>query len=92
MNVERSDRGFQYLRHDTYLPENAKHSRLASQSSAIGEYEDSMERPGSSYLWIGEHHHLNREEVAQFVAHLQDWLETGSLEQAPTPPAENKGE
>jgi hypothetical protein len=80
MIIERSDRGFEFLRHDTYLQEDAKHSRLASQSSAIGPYEDSMDRPGSSYLWIGEHHHLNRKEVAQFVTHLQAWLESGSLE------------
>ncbi len=53
--------------------------RLAAQSSAIGDYEDSFERPGSSFLWIGDYHHLNREEVQQLVNHLQSWLKTGSL-------------
>lgn len=79
MKITRSDRGFEFLEHDAYPPGANHDSRLASQSSAVGEYEDSLERPGSSYLWIGMHHHLNREEVEQFVAHLQSWLETGNL-------------
>jgi len=78
MEIERSERGFDFLIHPAYLPED-DFSRLASQSSAIRDYEDAWDRPGSSCLWIGEHHHLNREEVAQFVAHLQAWLNTGSL-------------
>jgi len=79
MQINKSNRGFEFLEHDVY-PLGADHdSRLASQSSAVGEYNDSLERPGSSYLWIGMHHHLNREEVAQFVGHLQNWLNTGSL-------------
>ena len=53
--------------------------RLFQESSAKGDYEDSLDRPGSSFLWIGRNHHLNREEVAEFVKHLQRWLDTGSL-------------
>lgn len=83
MRITKSDRGFQFLEHDTYPSDRSKNAnaRLASQSSLINpEYEDAMSRPGSSYLWIGEHHHLDREQVARFVAHLQSWLDTGSLE------------
>jgi len=80
MQIVKSDRGFEFLNHDAYLPEHrGEHDRLASQSSAIGDYEDSLERPGTSFLWIGDHHHLNREEVAALVQHLQAWLDTGKL-------------
>ncbi len=64
--------------HPAYLaPHEPK--RVASQSSAIGDYPDSLDRPGTSFLWIGEHHHLNREEVAEMVMHLQNWLFAGTL-------------
>jgi hypothetical protein len=78
MKLTKSDRGFEFLNHDTY-ENKPKAGRLASQSSAIGDYEDSLDRPGTSFLWIGNDHHLNREEVRQFVAHLTAWLKTGSL-------------
>lgn len=78
MKITKSDRGFEFLNHDTYLEEDREaNSRLASQSSAIGD--DSLDIPGSSFLWIGEHHHLNRREVAQLVEHLQSWLSHGRL-------------
>ncbi len=81
MNVVKSERGFEVLEHEVYpgVKTSERVLRLALQSSAIGEYDDSMSRPGSSYLWIAEHHHLNREEVEQFVGHLQSWLNTGSM-------------
>jgi hypothetical protein len=80
MKVTKSDRGFEFLNHDAYIPaDRGKYDRLASQSSAVGEYDDAYDRPGSSALWIGEHHHLNREEVAQLVKHLKAWLKTGTL-------------
>jgi hypothetical protein len=31
------------------------------------------------YLWVGDHHLLDRAQVAELVAHLQQWLATGSL-------------
>lgn len=73
-----SDRGFQLLVHDTY-GDQPEETRLAGASSAIGDYDDSFDRPGSSYLWIGEHHHLDRVEVAYLVNFLQQWLDTGKL-------------
>lgn len=36
-------------------------------------------RPGSTHLWVGERHCLNREEVAELVSRLQWWLETSYL-------------
>lgn len=78
MKVTISGRGFEFLTHPAYTPPN-EDKRLASQSSAIGDYDDAMSRPGSSFLWIGDVHHLNREEVAQFIEYLKRWLATGYL-------------
>ena len=48
--------------------------RLVQESSAIGDYEHSMDVPGSSFLWIGEHHHLDREQVLMLIKVLEFWL------------------
>lgn len=82
MKFVRTERGFGLLKHPSHSdpPEDL---RLAQHSSAVGDYDDSFDRPGTSYLWIGDKHHLNREEVAEFVRHLQSWLDTGSLETKP---------
>lgn len=77
MRIEVSDRGFEVLVHEGYAP--AEPARLAGQSSGIGEYEDAFRRPGSSFLWIGSNHHLNREQVKELTEHLTRWLETGSM-------------
>ena len=79
MKIIRSERGFEFLDHEVY-PQSRHDSRLASQSSAIHMEYEGAGTPGSSYLWIGEHHHLNREQVKQFTSHLVAWLDTGSLE------------
>lgn len=82
MKVIKNERGFPCLMHNAYLPnEREERSKLAAQSSAVGDYHDSFDRPGTSFLWIGYHHHLNREEVRQFIKHLQAWVDTGSLNQ-----------
>lgn len=80
MKVTHTQRGFEII-------ENQGCYRL-QQSSAIGDYEDSYDKPGSSFLWFGEEH-LNREQVSvyldcdffpeQMVEHVKAWLETGSL-------------
>ena len=80
MRVTQTQRGFQAVVHEVYPPkEPPQEERVVQQSSAIGEYDDSLDKPGSSYLWVGKDHHLNREEVAQLVKHLQHWLKTGQL-------------
>jgi hypothetical protein len=70
MHIIKGKRGFEFLMHGTTLAP-LEEQRLASQSSA--------DHPGTSFLWIGNNHHLGREDVAQLVRHLQAWLETGSL-------------
>ncbi len=67
-------RGFRNVQHAHYPP-NGEDLRIASESTAIGDYEDSFQEPGSSFLWIGRNHHLNREEVAELIASLQYWIE-----------------
>lgn len=82
MVVTKSNRGFEQLKHAVYVERPESDDRLAAASSVIGDYPDAFERPGTSALWIGQEHHLNREEVAEFVKHLNNWLETGRLEVA----------
>ena len=72
MELSANDRGFLYLQCDGYTKKD-KPVRLFMESSAIGDYEDSFARPGSSYLWVGDAH-LNREEVAALVKNLEVWL------------------
>ena len=71
MKIKKGERGFMYLEHPEYL--TWEDGILAMESSAIGDYKDSLERAGSSFLWIGEKHHLNREEVAELITFLQHW-------------------
>lgn len=78
MRLEKSDRGFMLLLHETYA-EKSEEARLISESSAVGDYEDSYDKPGSSYLWVGNNHHLNREEVKQLIACMQYWLDKKRL-------------
>lgn len=82
MNLTTSQRGFEVVQHEAYLPPHPE-LRLVGQSSAIGGYEDALSRPGSSFLWVGREHHLDRGEVAELAAHLRAWLATGSLDPAP---------
>ncbi len=78
MRFARTERGFGMVAHQSYPTE--EETRLLQHSSAIHpDYEDGLSRPGSSYLWIGDKHHLNREEVTLLVGRLQSWLDTGSL-------------
>lgn len=55
------------------------------ESSAIGDYEDSLDIPGSSSLYIGvpgSEAAYNREEVAAVIAILEWWLDSGRLPNA----------
>lgn len=79
MNAERTERGFVKVTHESYVNPSVQ-ELLIQECSHIGPYEDSDNRPGSSYLWIGEKHRLNREEVTEMVSHLQHWLNTGHLQ------------
>ena len=77
MDIKKSERGFEFLEHRDYPHRNPK--RLVSQSSIVLDYDDALDRPGSSALWVGDNHHLDRKSVEQLVCHLQAWLSTGSL-------------
>lgn len=75
MIEENSNRGFQRITQKSKDYEPLK----IFQSSAIDtETEDGIERPGTSYLWIGESH-CNRAEVKEIIKRLQNWLDTGNL-------------
>lgn len=80
MKITTTQKGFRVLEHDTY-GNDPKPARLIQESSAIGDYQDSFDRPGSSYLWVGADHHLNREEVVELINHLKRWVSIGRLEE-----------
>lgn len=74
MNADTTERGFRLILHPRYV-EDQRLERVVGESSAVGDYEDSWDNPGSSYLWLGEHIHLNREDVGVLIAVLKHWLE-----------------
>lgn len=80
MKTEKVDRGFVVVTHEKYQNKPGEMTRLIQESSAIGDYENSFDCPGSSYLFVGQDHHLNREEVAELIIRIQYWLKTGRLE------------
>jgi hypothetical protein len=79
MQIQHTDRGFEFI--------ECRGLRL-QQSSAIRNYEDAYEKPGSSCLWYDDDH-LDREQVRahidldqmidEFKPHAEVWLRTGSL-------------
>ena len=87
MKAEKTSRGFIVIDHEQYPPVHLiddkpgqstilswPKARLLQESSAIGEYDDSLDCPGSSYLWVGDNHHLNRDEITTLIQILQYWL------------------
>lgn len=83
MRLHQSSRGFWFLLHPEYLKPHEE-SRLVAESSAT-----TLERgPGEEFLWVGEDHHLDREEVTELRDALTRWLETGRLMVAPSPDEE----
>ena len=78
MKLIETNRGFFAIEGNEY-PETEKVSRIIQESSAIGDYSDSFDKPGSSYLWVGNDHHLDREEVLQLVKYMNNWLNNGRL-------------
>jgi hypothetical protein len=77
MYCRQTIRGFNLWVHPKYPPahEGVTFIRLVQESSAIADYADALENPGSSYLWISEDLHLDREDVAKFISLLQHWLD-----------------
>lgn len=79
MRAEKSERGFVFVLEEKYQNEPGKFTRIISESSAIGDHADSFEKPGSSFLWVGNDHHLNREQVRELIQRMEHWLVTGRL-------------
>lgn len=79
MHTHISDRGFTHVLEEKYVRPSGVYTRLISESSAIGNHENSWDEPGSSYLWVGDDHHLNREQVRELIERMQHWLDTGRL-------------
>lgn len=80
MRVTKTSRGFRAVEHHIYPSGDKAH--LLQESSVIApQYEDALDNPGSSYMWVGlgGSFHLDREEVAQLIKYLQKWLKTGHL-------------
>ena len=83
MDFEYSNRGFERFS----IEDKSGNALNAYQSSHIGEYDDSFERPGSSGIWIyveapkGELPAclLNREQAHKLGRRLIAWCKTGSL-------------
>lgn len=75
-----SGRGFNFIMHPEYL-EPYEDRRLVSESSAINT--EAHAGPGGDYLWIGEHHHLDHEQVAELRDALTHWLDKGRLPSEP---------
>jgi len=74
MKAATTHRGFVVVTHPQYLAPHEE-ERLIQESSAIGD----CPSPGGSFLWIGDDHHLNRDEVAELVSRMVTWLATGRL-------------
>ena len=72
MKRTKTDRGFIVFTEHDYP--NGNERRLLQESSAIGDYDDALDNSGSSFLWIGDHFHLNREQVEQLIAEMEYWL------------------
>ena len=77
MEMKPTERGFAAIYCENYP--KYEQARLVQESSAIREYDDAMEKPGSSCLWIGDDFHLNREQVRELVGVLQHWLRNKTL-------------
>jgi hypothetical protein len=80
MKVTTSPNGFECVPCGSFQPnwfDDPKCLYVLRTSGAVGHYADSKERPGTSYLWVGNRFHLDREQVAELIAHLQAWLKTG---------------
>lgn len=79
MKAYKTERGFITVTHEKYQNKPGEMTRLIQESSAIREYDDAYDNAGSSCLWIGEDHHLNREEVKELIERMQYWLDNKRL-------------
>ena len=78
MKASKTVRGFIIVEHPCYTNPDVS-SRVIQESSAVGDSADAVNRPGSSFLWVGDDVHLNREEVVELIGRMQWWVDTGRL-------------
>lgn len=80
MRITQTPRGFGLITHPN--TGDSGEDRLVQESSAVNpDQTGAYDSPGSSYLWIGDRHHLDRPQVMQLITLLQHWVTTGSLPQ-----------
>lgn len=75
-HVSSTSYGFRVVAHPVYSSSIGCESdvaRLIQEDSAIGDCDYNI--PGSSYLWVGSKHRLDREEVRELVGLMSHWLE-----------------
>ena len=82
MKPTRTSRGFEMI---VFRDANGNECSL-QQSSAVGDYPDAINRPGTSFIWLGRdgdlgnnRMHLSWELVSELLPHMKSWLDTGSL-------------
>ena len=80
MKAEETGRGFIRVKHEKYQNKPGVGACLIQESSAIGDYDDSFDNPGSSFLWVGQDHHLDRDEIRDLIDRMQYWLDSKRLE------------
>lgn len=77
--ISRTPAGYEVIYFDGPHRETAPSTaRLVQQSSAIRPYPGAFDKPGSSCLWVGDHH-LDQEAVAELAIRLMAWVASGSL-------------
>ncbi len=72
MKIKETSRGFRcVMRGD---------QNVIQESSGIGDYDNALDIPGSSLLWIGGgDFQFNREEVQELIEFMQHWLDNHRL-------------
>lgn len=75
MKPTKNNKGLTHYWHQKYADQNKEEEFFLGESSAIDfDNDDSLDNPGSSYLWFGRDFHLNRSEVLELIHLLSYWL------------------
>ena len=74
MKYETNVRGFRSITSPALCHGIVHDEVLLQESSKIGDYPDAIDNPGSSCLWVGEHH-LDREQVNELIGAMHHWLQ-----------------
>lgn len=76
MEIKHTQRGFEIIEFEDYYKQSC-----SLQQSSIAIYE----QPGAGYVWLGvsnERMHLDEKAVMELVKFLNNWLDTGSFQDA----------